>query len=547
MKKLLGLTCGLVLCGCAHKPPPTPKAEIPAPAAAAKRVETPEFWRADGQAALAGLKKPVAGGAHARNVILFIGDGMGLSTVTAARILQGQMRDPPGPGEENLLAFESFPATALVKTYNVDQQTPEAAGATTAVLSGLKTRAAAVGLDQVPLRGQCREAFGHEAASLVEQAKDAGLSVGVVSTARITNAVPAAAYAHVSDRDWETDSRMPPDAIAQGCVDIARQLVEFDHHGAIDVAFGGGRLAFLPPSRHDPQDPGRAGVRRDGKDLIAGWLARNPHGRYVWSGGQLKGLDWKSVSGPVLGLFAPDNMSFEADRREAADDQPTLSQMTAAAIAGLARNPKGYVLVVSAGGIDRAHHAGNAARALIDTIELSNAVAKAAELTKASDTLILVTADHGHTLTLGGYAKRGDPILGLAHDEVGAPLLDGQGRPYTTLAYANGPGPRDGETPPADAATASIDYRQAAAVPMTAESHSGEDVPLYARGPGAQWVHGAIEQHTIYWIMLSALDGLAPKAAQAPKHGWMQIPKVPLPKVPLPKVPFIGGGKAPKA
>ena len=127
--------------------------------------------------------------------------------------------------------------------------------------------------------------------------------MGVVTTARVTHAVPAATYAHVSDRDWEVDSRMPAELDPQGCKDIARQLVEFDHHGAVDVVFGGGRLAFMGPTQLDPRDPKRKGVRRDGADLVATWQQRNPNGRYLTNGAQLKGVDWTSVSGPVMGAL----------------------------------------------------------------------------------------------------------------------------------------------------------------------------------------------------------------------------------------------------
>lgn len=532
-KKVAGLLWIFALAACAHKPPagpPQPVVQIAAPAAqtGGSRPESPALWRKEGEAILADAQKPVSVHTRARNLILFVGDGLGVSTVTAARILQGQQTG--AAGEENQLSFEHFPATALVKTYNTDRQTAEAAGAMTAILTGLKTRATSIGLDQTPSLGQCQEAFGHEAKSLLETAKDAGLAAGVVSTMRITHAVPAATYAHVSDRDWETDDRMPPAAIAQGCHDIAEQLVEFDHHGGLDVVMGGGRLAFTPAGQPDPQSAGRLGARQDGQDLIAKWRARYPGGRYIRTGSQLAGVDWTSVSGPLLGLFSPDNMAFEADRVEAGDDQPSLTAMTKAAIAGLKRSPKGYVLLVDAGGIDRAHHAGNAGQALGEAIELSNAVQAAIEMTSEADTLIVVTADHGHTLTIGGYPKRGNPILGWARGEDGAPLLDARGRPYTTLAYANGPGaPEARAALPADSDPAKdLTFLQTAAVPMVAETHGGEDVPVYARGPGAQWVHGAFEQNGLYWIMQAALEGIQPPPAPPPKPAKRSlIPKLP--------------------
>ncbi len=486
----------------ARDPPPGPAAQ----------------WTKDARATLDSLRQPVATAKQARNIILFIGDGMGFSTVTAARILDGQTKQMEGGGEENQLSFEAFPATALAKTYNVDLQVPESAGAMTAIMTGVKTRGASVGVDEVPARGECKAARGHNLATLLEQAKDAGLAAGVVTTARITHAVPAATYAHVSDRDWEIDTRMPRSALDEGCQDIARQLVLFDHRGGLDVVLGGGRLAFMAPDQADPQEPDRHGVRLAGGDLIAQWNSRNPTGHYVWSATQLKDVA-AAPPGPILGLFAPDDMVAAADKVPPTPDLPTLADMTRTAIKLLASQRKGYVLVVDASGIDDAHHLGNASQALARTVELSDVVALAAQVTK-DDTLIVVTADHGHTLTIGGYPKRGNPILGLTVGLDGTPQLDAGGRPYTTLAYANGPGHPSGAgagaSPPLtnnDAVAPS--YRQTAATPLSTETHSGEDVPVYARGPGAQWVHGTFEQNVIYWIMRSAL-ALPPSTAPIP-------------------------------
>ncbi|MDB5481592.1 MAG: alkaline phosphatase [Caulobacteraceae bacterium] len=440
-------------------------------------------WRAAGLAAAEQARKPASSRTHARNVILFIGDGMGLSTITAARILEEQQKGQTG--KENQLSFEAFPATALAKTYNTDLQVPESAGAMSAIMTGVKTRGTSVGMDEVPSRGQCREAAGHETQTLLEAAKDAGLEAGVVTTARVTLAVPAATYAHVSDRDWEVDTRMPRAAIAEGCRDVARQLMEFDHRGGLDVVLGGGRLAFMTPHQADPQAASRLGVRGDGRDLIGKWRSRYPSGRYVWSGAQLQAAA-NDPPGPLLGLFAPDDMAFESDRATEAPDEPSLAEMTRAAVARLAHSSRRYVLVVDVGGIDRAHHQGDALRALAETIALSEAVRTAMSVIGTDDTLVIVTADHSHTLTIAGYPARGNSILGLAVGTDGTPLLDKRGKPYATLSYANGPG-------------------VAAAVPLDAETHGGEDVPIYATGPGSQWIHGTMEQNVLYWIIRAAL------------------------------------------
>ncbi len=164
----------------------------------------------------------------AKNVIVFIGDGMGISTLTSARILQGQLNNQPG--EEGYLSFESFPHTALVKTYNVDAQTPDSAGTMTAMMSGLKTDVGVIGVDEDISRGDCSTVAGNEVITALELAEIKGLATGIISTARITHATPAATYAKSADRNWEDISDMPEAAITGGCKDIADQLVNFENY-----------------------------------------------------------------------------------------------------------------------------------------------------------------------------------------------------------------------------------------------------------------------------------------------------------------------------
>lgn len=140
----------------------------------------------------------------------------------------------------------------------------------------------------------------------------------------------------------------------------------------------------------------------------------------------------------------------------------------------------------------------------MDTIAFSEAVAAAVAMTDPDETLIVVTADHSHTLTIAGYSARGNPILGYAADGDGNVLRDAAGVAYTTLGYANGPGARRPETEldPTDP-----NYRQRATHPMLAETHAGEDVPAYATGPGADGVGGVMDQHELHAVMRAALFG----------------------------------------
>jgi alkaline phosphatase len=461
----------------------------------------------------------------ARNVILFVGDGMGIATVTAARILDGQQKG--GQGEDNVLSFEQFPYTALSKTYTVDFQVGESAGTITAMMSGQKTHSAVLGEGPAAIPRKCEGAAAAAIPTLLEQAVDRGLATGVVTTTRITHATPAGTYAHTPERDWESDVTTPADAQAQGCRDIARQLVEFPHGPGIDVIMGGGRALFLPKDVADPEYPDQHGVRADGRNLIDAWKADHPHRVFVWNTGELQQAP-VSATTQLMGLFDPDHMQFDADRSTGPSGEPSLAEMTAKAIEILSKRGKGFFLLVEGGRIDHGHHAGNAYRALTDAIAFANAVATADRMTDPNDTLIVVTADHSHTLAIQGYPARGNPILGKAKAPDGSLELDATGKPYTTLSYANGPGALEASnTQPAgtkhfpnfakqfdpagvarpdltNVDTTAPDYLQESAVPMSSETHGGEDVPVYARGPGAEAVHGVIEQNRIYFIMKDA-------------------------------------------
>lgn len=443
-----------------------------------------------------------------RGVILFLGDGMGVSTVTAARIFAGQLAG--GMGEEHSLSFEGFPHVALVKTYNVDAQVPDSAGTMTAIVTGEKTRAGVLSVSAAVERGDCAAGLAEPLTTLLEQAEAAGFATGIVSTATITHATPAATYAHAADRNWEDNSTLPEEAVAAGCRDIARQLVEFDGGDGIEVALGGGRGHFLPVGEPDPEYPDQAGFRTDGRNLVAEWLAGDGRA-YAWNLSQLEAL--QAMPAQVLGLFEPSHMQFEVDRAQ--DAEPSLAAMTEFALKRLMDRSPGYFLMVEGARIDHGHHFGNAYRALHDTLALDAAVARAQAMTDSANTLILVTADHSHTLTISGYPRRGNPILGKVETTPGQFMKDAQGHPYTTLGYANGPGALAEPVDLSDTDTEAADYQQAAAVPMAIETHGGEDVAAYAQGPGAAGVAGVMEQNRLYDVLYEGLFGHPPPV---PEH-----------------------------
>ncbi len=470
----------------------------------------------------------------AKNVILFVGDGMGVSTVTAARILDGQMNGLAG--EENQLSFDKFPFSGLSKTYNVDAQTPDSAGTMTAMMSGIKTDVGVIGVDEDIERGDCSTVAGNELITALELAEIAGKSTGIISTARITHATPAATYAKSADRNWEDISDMPEAAVTAGCSDIADQLINFEANleanfegldvDGIEVVMGGGRRHFLPRDEafNSPDAASSVeGDRTDGRDLTAEWQTMYENGVYIFDQSGFEGLDTETTE-KVFALFNESHMQYEADRSNDIAGEPSIAEMTSAAIKVLDNNEKGFFLMVESGRIDHAHHAGNAYGALHDTIAFAEAVDAADKLTDDEDTLIIVTADHGHVFTIAGYPKRGNPILGkvvnVGSDEA-ATAADGT--PYTTLGYTNGlgfrnlgdvtnsdasylAGPDTGRKDITDVDTTTPGYHQEALIPLSSETHSGEDVGIYAKGPGAFLVNGTNEQSVIFHVMDFAGD-----------------------------------------
>jgi len=479
----------------------------------------------------------------AKNVILFIGDGMGISTVTAARIRKGEVATLKGPERSNL-AWETFPDAAFSRTYQWDQQTPDSAPTSTAMHTGYKSRDGMLSVSHSMPRGTCSKELTDRYAlkTILEYSAEAGKSVGLVSTARITHATPAAAYAHSAVRDWEADADQAMSSLQGGinCTsltqftqrvpDIAYQLVNPANTAVkaqLKVALGGGRTKFFGTGRTDDENSDKFGERTDGLNLTAQWVSGRSNAKYVFNNDGFRAANADNTD-YLLGLFERSHMQYEADRNNTGSGEPSLAEMTSKAIDILKKNKKGYFLQVEGGRIDHAHHAGNASRALTDALAFSDAVNQALQKVDLDDTLIIVTADHSHTFTMGGYSHRGNPILGLVRE---VPTLDGTApsnavdsynKPYTTLGYYNGPGYRgdaagatrptltyDGTTSPTAPATSVLQsgatgFMQEAAVPLSSETHAGEDVGIWAIGPYSHYVRGAMEQHYIFHVMAKA-------------------------------------------
>ncbi|GAA6087150.1 alkaline phosphatase, tissue-nonspecific isozyme [Tachysurus ichikawai] len=460
--------------------------------------ENPEFWRSQAQATLNSALRRKLNANVAKNIVLFLGDGMGITTITAVRILKGQLEKRPG--EETVMTMDTFPYVGLAKVYTVDFQIPDSAATGTAYLCGVKTNLNIVGLSAAARNGVCRTQTGNEVTSILKWAKDAGKSVGIVTTTRVQHATPAASYAHSASRKWYSDADMPAAAKRDGCTDIASQLIS---NTDIDVIIGGGRKYMTPKDTVDPEYPTdlkSAGTREDERNLINEWISMKERkvARYVWNKTEFDAVDPKTTD-YLMALFEPGDLRFEVERDPLTD--PSITEMTEKAIHILQKNPRGFFLLVEGGRIDQGHHASRASMALHETVALDNAVARALELTNEEETLTVVTADHSHSLSFNGYPFRGNSILGKT-PVYGTDLL-----PYTTLMYGNGPGHKIINNKRPDIRkvdTKSKDYVQLAAVPLDTETHGGEDVAVLAQGPMAHLFQGINEQNYIAHAMAYA-------------------------------------------
>jgi alkaline phosphatase len=443
-----------------------------------------------------------------KNVIFFLGDGMGMTTMTAARIYS--------VGEDGELTMDTLPETAFVKTFSNDAQVTDSAPSMSAYMTGVKMNNEVISMspdtvavDPVAdangnkLGNNCGTKNGTSATTLLELAKAKGLSAGVVTTTRVTHATPAATYSHICHRDLEND-------IAAAAVPGGAGYNTALGTTGLDVLMGGG-LQFFTPSKN-------GGKRADGRDLVAEMKAKNY--AYASNATEFNAIDGTKTD-RLLGLFTSSHMSYDLDRDPA--KEPSLADMTTKAMDVLAKNSKGYFLMVEGGRIDHALHETTAKKALQDTVAFDNAIKAAIAKAKISDpdlknTLIVVTADHDHTLVLNGYAKRtgktasGNPgVLGVVKNYVtGAVEKDLDGAPYSIIGFGNGEnrtqGSRSSMISLDETTTSANTYHQEAVVRVAAgsETHGGTDVFLGAIGKGADTFLGTIDNTKVFGLVKSA-------------------------------------------
>jgi alkaline phosphatase len=392
---------------------------------------------------------------HARNVILFIGDGMGQAHRFGGQLLAA--------GRSGRLAMDRLPVLGQMGTTSADPASfvTDSAAAATAIATGTKTVNGAVGIDPA----------GRPQRTILELAKESGRSAGLVTTCQITDATPAAFAAHVPFRAEQSE--------------IARQYIE---HARVDVMLGGGAAYWFPIGEPLPRPLAGNGYRRgigNHGDLVA--KAREIGYEFVATDRELQESLYRRSRRsprPLLGLFAAQEFFVQTEEGlGAAYDPPvSLADLTAAAIGILSDNPDGFFLMVEESAIDRMAHRNNAPLTLKGVLELDRAVQVALAFAERSpDTLIVVTADH----ECGGLAIAGSEDRPYPY-EPGGGLLD------TLLAGEDGPFP----IPDAD---------YGFVMGWATTGHTAAPVPVTAAGPGAERLAGSYENTDLFPALADAM------------------------------------------
>ena len=470
----------------------------------------------------------------AKNVILFIGDGMSPAHRVAARLLAKGIAEGKALGK---LAIDDMPHMALVATAGSDSIITDSANSASAYATGHKSAVNAMGVyaDRTP--DPLDDPRVETVTSLAQRRQD--MAIGIVTNTEIEDATPAAMVAHTRRRT-EYD-----------------RIVEQYFAAKPDVLMGGGRANFLPKSENGSR-------RRDESDFVAQFRAAGYS--VALTGPEMVSAAKDPGTTKLLGLFTLGNMDGALDRKFLKGgtvgkfpEQPDLTEQVGAALEVLSKNPSGFFLMVESGMIDKYTHLLDMERAVYDTIMLDNAVRLARDWAAAhgDDTLILVIADHNHPIGL----------LGTIDDdmtkETPAPLRE-RVRVYERAGFPNYPAP-DAEGYPArvdvsrrlalfsaslpdhyetlrpkldnpneptvagkDANTyvANERYKSIPGAALrlgnlpamiNADVHSGEDVILTATGPGSERVRGQMDNTEVFRVIAEAL-GLGSLAASEPKR-----------------------------
>lgn len=464
----------------------------------------------------------------AKNVILFIGDGMSPAHRVAARILSKGISEGKSRGK---LAIDDMPHMALVATAGSDSIITDSANSASAYATGHKGAVNALGVYADRTASPFDDPRVETITSLAR--RRLGMAIGVVTNTEIEDATPAAMVAH-------TRRRAAYD-----------EIVEQFFAAKPDVLMGGGSANFMPKSSAGSK-------RKDETDYIAKF--RDAGYQVATTAGELGALSAKPETGKLLGLFATGNMDGALDRKflkgggvKKFPEQPDLTEQVQAALNLLSRNEAGFFLMVESGMIDKYAHLLDMERAVFDTIMLDNAVRQTREWAQArgDDTLILVLADHNHPNSLVGTVNDDmatTPNVALrervgVYEQAGFPNYpapDAEGYParvdvsrrlaifsaslpdhYETfrpkLDNPNEPTVKAGDDGTFKANDKYKDVPGAVLRPgnlsalIGASVHSGEDVILTATGPGSERVHGSMDNTEVFRVMVDALGLAAPQ------------------------------------
>ena len=440
-----------------------------------------------------------------KSVVLFIGDGMGANQVKATEIYARDVLKKD-------LAITSIRTSGITTTHSASSSVTDSAAAATAIYTGYKTNNGH--LNVLP---DGRRVDGIGVASV-----KSGLSVGIISTARLTDATPAAIYANSQRRDSHNE--------------IAGQLPDF---GA-DVVLGVGQSHFAPSSHKDSD-------RKDETDVIA--IMRNKGYDFVKNLSQLNAVNPDNTK-KLFGMFSPSNMPYAIDRENtpALSGAPNLADMTKVALSIMGKNPKGFLLVIEGGRIDHACHANDIKTMILETLEFDEAVGVALKYRETHpDVLVIVTGDH----ETGGLRQTGEgawsidsgailPIkrsLGAIEDKIRKnpeqedAILKASGleltpeeaellRSYKVRAEQEKPTDKTAKEKASDKKSSgilnalSMITSQRAGVEWTTNGHTGLAVITRAVGPGAQLFSGDYDNTDIALKIAELLNLSIPRLTE---------------------------------
>jgi alkaline phosphatase len=464
------------------------------------------------------VREPQAGGA--RNVILFVGDGMTVSMLTAARAARGMAQGLP----TNPLFVDSMPVVGIASTSSIDSLMADSANTASALNTGHIGSVNATGSYSDNTPSTLDDPRVETLAAMLQRTRD--YAIGVVTTADYSDATPAAVWAHGRNRSDGNRAAYVIQSLEAG----------------IDVLMGGGARRLLPQSAEGSR-------RSDDRDMFAEFEAA---GYSIATTGMELEAALTAPPAQFLGIFAPGDLNVWLDRNVYTDnlgdltDQPGLVDMTTAALTMLNQNENGFYLMVEAASIDKQIHPLDQERALSDLIEFDQAVEAAAAWVAANapDTLIVVTADHGHGYDVYGTVNLEVFSEGTTDEERRAGIRVYANARYPDYPDANGDGfPEWGDASIVFAAgvnngpTHTEDY-QVSPVPRapavqndagvyidnpdddpngilfagnlapgdSTGVHTLQDVPVFAMGPGAEAFAGHYHQREIFFDMAAALS-----------------------------------------